>query len=88
MHFYHRALLRRLGETTLLTEWLLLPQVQLCSSQSCCSLKLEMKIKIKIKIRLIFVFLNDASMILDQADKLFMMDGLFVHFHKNNDISH
>ena len=86
MHFYHRALLRRLGETTLLTEWLLPPQVQLCSCQSCCSLKLETKIKIKIG--LIFVFLNDASMILDQADKLFMTDGLFVHFHKNNDISH
>ena len=49
---------------------------------------MEMKLKIKIKIGLIFVFLNDASMILDQADKLFMMDGLFVHFHKNNDISH
>ena len=49
---------------------------------------MEMKLKIKIKIGLIFVFLNDASMILDQADKLFMTDGLFVHFHKNNDISH
>ena len=36
------------------------------------------------KIGLIFVYLNDASMILDQADKLDMTDGFFVYFHKNN----